>query len=148
MLERFKQVFGDFIPHNRALGLRVVGYAEGTAIIELPYHEQLVGNPETGVLHGGAITTLMDATCGASVFIKRRRPGRVATLDLRIDYLRPATPGQKVIAKAECYKVTRSVAFTRGIAHHGDEADPIAHATGAFMLFDEHFGPAEHRSES
>ncbi|MCA9643647.1 MAG: PaaI family thioesterase [Polyangiaceae bacterium] len=140
-LERFRQVFDQWIPHNKALQLEFMGHAPGIAMIRLPYAKHLVGNPESGVLHGGAITSLMDATCGASVFIKRRKPGRIATLDLRIDYLKPATPELDVIARAECYKVTRSVAFVRGIAHHGNEDDPIAHAAGAFMLFDEHFGP-------
>jgi uncharacterized protein (TIGR00369 family) len=140
-LIRFQQVFGQWIPHNRALQLELIGHEPGVAIIRLPYALQLVGNPETGVLHGGAITSLMDATCGASVFIKRRKAGRIATLDLRIDYLKPASPPLDVIARAECYKVTRSIAFVNCVAHHGDLRDPIAHAAGTFMLFDDDFGP-------
>jgi acyl-coenzyme A thioesterase PaaI-like protein len=61
-------------------------------------------------------------------------PKPFATLDLRIDYVRPAMPGQAVIAEAECYRVTHSVAFTRAFAHHGDAKDPIAAAAGTFML--------------
>ena len=59
---------------------------------------------------------------------------KFATLDLRIDYAKPAASGQPVIAEAECYRITRSVAFTRAIAHQGDLKDPIAAAAGTFML--------------
>jgi uncharacterized protein (TIGR00369 family) len=93
-----------------------------------------VGNPATGVLHGGAITSLMDACCGAAVFMKLARPTPIATLDLRIDYLQPATPGLDVLARCECFRVSRNVAFVRGIAHHDDPGEPIAAAAGAFML--------------
>jgi acyl-coenzyme A thioesterase PaaI-like protein len=58
----------------------------------------------------------------------------IVTIDLRLDYLRPAIKGETVIARCECYKLTRSIGFVRGIAHGGDEARPIAHATGTFML--------------
>ena len=58
----------------------------------------------------------------------------LVTIDLRLDYLRPALKGETVIARCECYKLTRQIAFVRGVAHGGDEQRPIAHATGTFML--------------
>lgn len=133
-LERLNQIFVQFVPHNRALGLCFVDQGTASALLALPYDEKLVGNPETGVLHGGAISSLMDAACGASVFMTLAVPASVATLDLRIDYLQPATPGRDVFCKAECFKVTRHVAFVRALAFH-DESDPIASAAGSFMIF-------------
>ena len=127
------QSFRQMVPHNAALDLRVIDCAPGVVVMELPWAEHLVGNPDTGVLHGGAITALLDACSGASVFLKMRAPIPIATLDLRIDYLKPATPRRPVIARAECYKLGRSVAFTRALAYL-DEADPIASAAGTFML--------------
>jgi uncharacterized protein (TIGR00369 family) len=124
----------DAVPHNRALGIEAVEFAPGIAAARLPWRDDLVGNPDTGVLHGGAITALIDACCGASVFQKLRRPQPIATLDLRIDYLKPAVPRLDVIARAECYRVTRNVAFVRGIAYQDHEDRPIASAAGAFML--------------
>jgi acyl-coenzyme A thioesterase PaaI-like protein len=56
-----------------------------------------------------------------------------ATLDLRVDYLRPASPGKTVIGRGECYRLTRSIAFVRGQAHDGDPDDPLAHVAGTFM---------------
>lgn len=133
-LELLDQGFTEAIPHNRALGLRFVDFAEGEAKLCLPYSEQLIGNPETGALHGGAITSLLDAACGAAVFLKLGRPTPIATLDLRIDYLKMGSAGRDVVCKCECYKVTRTVAFVRGIAYHDDENDPIAAVTGSFMI--------------
>jgi acyl-coenzyme A thioesterase PaaI-like protein len=81
--------------------------------------------------------SLIDATCGPAVFLKLKRQVRIATLDLRIDFLRAARPGQDVTARAECYKVTRSVAFVRALAHDGDAADSVASAQGTFIIMEE-----------
>jgi uncharacterized protein (TIGR00369 family) len=126
--------FMNGIPHNVALGIELLDISDGQATMALPYNERIVGNPASGVIHGGAITSLMDACCGASVFMKLAAPRMIATLDLRIDYLKPAAPGQRVVALATCYKTTRQVAFVRCLAHHDDPGDPIAHAAGTFML--------------
>jgi uncharacterized protein (TIGR00369 family) len=140
MLARLNQGMVAAVPFNAALGLRVVDYDREGIIALLPYRDELVGNPETGVLHGGMITSLVDATCGLAVFLKLQRLTRIATIDLRIDYLRPATPPLDVQCHSVCYKVTRQVAFVRAQAYHQDPADPIAAAAGTFMIFDE--GPS------
>jgi uncharacterized protein (TIGR00369 family) len=126
--------FAGAVPHNHALGMKVISIARAEILVELPYDAKLVGNPDTGTLHGGAITALLDGASGAAVFAALAAFIPIATLDLRIDYLRPAEPGQAVIAKATCYKVTRNVAFTRAVAYHDDIDDPIAHAVGTFMI--------------
>jgi uncharacterized protein (TIGR00369 family) len=135
----------QYVPHNKALGIRFVGLDPVSVTLGLPYDEKLVGNPLTGVLHGGAITALLDATCGAAVFVKVGRPMPVATLDLRIDYLRPATPRREIVARAECFRVTESVAFVRARAYHeGPEDELVAVANGTFTLFRGNAGgPAE-----
>ena len=126
--------FAEAVPHNRALGIEIVELGDGFSRYRLPYDERFVGNPETGVLHGGPITALLDACCGSAVFNSLPTPQPIATLDLRIDYLGRAEPGRDVNARAECYKTTRNVAFVRAIAFHDDEAHPIASAAGTFMV--------------
>ncbi len=132
LLRELSRSFMEAVPHNVALGIEMVELEDGSAKMRLPYQETLIGNPETGVIHGGAISSLMDACCGAAVFMKLDEPSPIATLDLRIDYLKPATPPRAVTAHATCYKCSRYVAFVRCVAYHEDPDDPIASAAGAF----------------
>lgn len=132
-LIRVVRAFGD-IPHCRLLGLRLDELRRGSGMMSLDYQEMMIGNPRTRVVHSGVITTLLDTLCGLVVMSSVPEGTPLATLDLRIDYLRPATPDETIRAHAECYKVTASVAFVRGVAFHTSRDDAIAHATGTFML--------------
>ncbi|MBK1635810.1 PaaI family thioesterase [Rhodovulum adriaticum] len=126
--------FIQAIPHSRALNMRVELLGAGMAEISMPYDERLIGDPKSGVISGGAVSALMDTCGGAAVMSHPAAPASTATLDLRIDYMRAATPGQRITARAECYHVTRSVAFVRATAMDEDHENPVATATGAFTL--------------
>lgn len=134
LIDHVRSIVGEISPHMRELGIEIVMMAPGRLTLKLPYRPEFVGHPETGVLHGGAVTVLLDSCSGLAVATALRELVPVATLDLRIDYLRPAEPGKAVLAQAHCYKVTRAVAFTRGFAYQQDESDPIAHCAGSFIL--------------
>lgn len=122
------------VGHGQALGLKFRG-VDGDAIeLELPWREELVGMPESGILASGAIISLMDTCSGASVWMAMGRFQPIVTIDLRLDYYRPALKGETVIARCHCDKLTRQIGFVSGIAHTGDPERPVARATGSFML--------------
>ena len=120
-------------PQARALGLELVSLAP-ELVLKVPYKTELVGDPDSGVIAGGVVTTLLDFACGWATALALKEPTSIATLDLRIDYMRPARPGLDLHATAYCYKLTRSVAFLRGVAYDEDPSDPVAAAQAAFML--------------
>ncbi|MCH8953532.1 MAG: PaaI family thioesterase [Proteobacteria bacterium] len=122
------------IPFSREIGMRLHQAGDGVAVVSVPYDERLIGDPETGVLHGGVVTALLDTACGWAVMAAPAKLKSTATLDLRIDYMRPATAGEAVFARAECYRLTRSIGFARAVAYTSDPSDPVATAQGAFIL--------------
>jgi uncharacterized protein (TIGR00369 family) len=134
LVEQLNVAFGEWVPHNRALGLTVLEVEGLTLTVGLPWNDQLIGDPETGVIHGGAITTLLDTCCGGSVYLRLKDPQPVATLDLRVDFLGRAPTKRDLKASAECHHVTSSVAFVRGWAWCDDPTKPFAIATATFAL--------------
>jgi uncharacterized protein (TIGR00369 family) len=115
-------------------GLRLDRLAPGEAWSSLPYRPVFVGDTETGVLHGGVVTAMLDESCGMAVQLALDGTRAIATLDLRIDYQKPATPGIDIKAHSFCYRVTRSIAFVRSTAYQESEDDPVATATACFVI--------------
>ncbi len=124
------------VPWAAELGMEVTRIEKARAWATLSWDEKLVGDPDTGVLHGGVITSLLDNLCGVAIAAGLKQFRSMATLDLRIDYMRPAEQGRDVIGEAECYHYTRNVAFTRAWAYHESRDRVIATAAGAFALND------------
>ena len=122
-------------PHTHALGFRFEGVEpDGAVMLRVPYRPELVGDPETGVLAGGLVTALLDHVGGRSVWVALGAYQPIATLDLRVDYMRAAEPGLDLLARARCFRLTRSTAFIRAWAYDRTADDPVAAAQGAYML--------------
>ena len=122
--------------HGGALGIDYRAHGSDWTELVLPYSEQLVGMAESGILASGPIISLMDMATSLAIWVKLGRFRHQATLDMRVDYLRPAVPGRAIIGRGECYGVTRSIGFVRGSAHDGDPADPVAHVSATFIFMD------------
>lgn len=120
--------------HGSALGIVYHDHGDDWVELALPYAPHLIGDESSGVIASGPVITLLDQATSASVWMARGAFLPHATLDLRIDYLRAATPGRTVVGRGECYRLTRSIAFVRGTAHDGDASDPLAHVAGTFMV--------------
>lgn len=128
------QEFVAHVPHCAAIGMRCTGVGPSTAGMMVPYRDDLVGDPGRGVVFGGVVTTLLDQAGGAATLCSLEEIAPIATIDLRIDYLRPAEPGRDLHGWAECFKRSRSVAFVRGKAWDASEHDPFAHFIATYML--------------
>ena len=122
-------------PHHQATGITVVSVDVELARMRVPYNKRFVGDPDKGALHGGLVTTMMDATGGLAVLAQVPAGTSIATLDLRLDYLRTAAPGLDLIGEVECFKVTTNIAFTRGTTYEENNAqDPIANFIATYMI--------------
>ena len=120
--------------HTHALGFVYEGLEGERVRIRAPWREDLVGDPDTQVLAGGLVTTLLDHVGGLAVWVALDRFEPIATLDLRVDYMRAARPRGDLIAEARCYRLTHSVAFVRAWAFEDHPDDPVAAAQAAYML--------------
>ena len=124
----------ESLPHNAKLGIRMVEVAPGRCTTYVEFRPELVGDPSRGVLHGGVVTTLIDATAGAAVYASIPRDRSLATLDMRIDYLKPAKPDRRLYATAELYRLTRRIAFVRASAYQDYRANQVANCAASFMV--------------
>ncbi len=118
----------------RALDLGLNSAGDGRAEMVAPWREDLVGDPDTQVIASGVVTTLLDHCCGAAVMSCITELASTATLDLRIDYMRPAAPKAGIVAAAHCYKLTRKVAFVRAECWDVNRDDLVATAQAVFFV--------------
>ena len=132
--QRFVQRFLDTVPHSSALGIGYRGHGADHAELVMPFAEQQLADPDYGIIASGAIFALMDSAAGFAVHMTLGEFLPIATIDLRVDYLRGPTPGATVVGRATCYRMTRQIAFVRGIAHDGDAERPIANMAGTFIV--------------
>jgi uncharacterized protein (TIGR00369 family) len=123
------------VPHAAALGFEMVELKPGRGSLRVGWREDLVGDPDTGVIASGVVTALLDHVCGLAIS-SSEEVGLLgtATLDLRIDYMRPAAKGAGITAEAHAYKLTRSIGFVRAEAWDVDRSDLVATAQAAFIL--------------
>jgi len=126
--------FGRLTPYNAALGMELAAAPAGAWSLKLSYREDFIGDPDSGVVHGGVISALLDVACAFAVFSRLKALRMMATLDLRIDYLRPAAPGKAVFAGASCHKITSELAFVRGVVHHDAPDDVIATGVAIYIF--------------
>ena len=119
--------------HGGHLGMEYASHSPEWVELALDWREDLVGDPESGVLASSAIISLMDNATSLSIWNRLGEFRPQVTMDLRLDYLRPSPKGAKVFGRGMCYHLTHSMAFVRGIAHNGDIDEPLAYATGTFI---------------
>jgi len=134
IIDTLNQKFVQRTPHMREIGARITAVDTGRGSMTLPARPEWVGDLQRAQLHPGALTVLADSTCGLAVGTALTERAPYATLDLRMDYLRPAGPEHDVHCDAHCFRLTRNVAFVRAEVYQSDREQPIAVAQASFML--------------
>lgn len=132
-LHAIAEHFLNAIPHCRECGLHAERIAAGDVQVGLPYRDAWIGDIERGVLHTGIVTLLVDSTCSLAVLTALAQPEGIATLDLRMDYLRPSVKNEDLHCRAECYRLTTHIAFVRAEVWQTDPDQPVAVSQASFM---------------
>ena len=144
-LSGIKKIVNEKIPFHKVLGLKVESISYERVKVLFQMRDELMGHYKRGMVHGGVISSVIDVTGGLSAFMgvqeklqdetveaKLERFGRVSTIDLRVDFLRPGI-GKWFVATAYTLRTGNKVAVTR-IELHNDQDDLIAVGTGSYVV--------------
>ena len=105
---------------------------DGHAEMSMPFSEQL--SDRRGSLHRGVLVTLLDTTCGLSIFSSLGSLKPIATIDLRVDFMRSIPPAAGLKAGVDCIGKTDTVAFISGRAFAEDSGELLAMVAGSFAI--------------
>ncbi len=132
--EVLRQVVEELIPFNKFLGVKVVSIAEGFVRLEIPFRPEFVGDALRPALHGGVISTLADTAGGIAIWTGIDPRGRVSTIDLRVDYLRPGR-AETLVAEATTVRAGSRVGVADIRLFHPDAStDTIATGKGVYNI--------------
>lgn len=146
LLGRVRRFIGS-LNHCVYLGIEPVSARPNELVVKLPYSDKIIGDPDTRIIHGGAITALMDTTSGTGILCALDNFELCPTLDLRVDYMRPAQPDQPVFARARTYRTTQNIIFTRCEAYQEDDSiKVVAHCVATFMRIGAEATPEPYRN--
>lgn len=119
--------------HDRFLGIVLLSEETGVAEYGLDWRDDLMAQQFSQVPASAPILSLMEGACSRAVSSALSDSEPSVILSLRVDHLRPARPGRRLVGRAECVRITSRIAFARGIAHDGDENDPVANINASFF---------------
>jgi uncharacterized protein (TIGR00369 family) len=88
--KEFTDLIENQIPFNNLLGVKVVSLEKGVCKLMIPYRPELHGDFRRKALHGGVISMLVDTCGGFAVWSMCQITDKIATIDMRVDYLKPA----------------------------------------------------------
>ncbi len=141
---RIREIFAQ-IPFNKVLGLELRTLDKERPQVGFRMRDELIGNYVRGTLHGGVISSVIDVTGGLTAFLgmqhnltdqeldeRFRQFGRLGTIDLRIDYLRPGR-GKEFIATGHNIRTGTRIAVSR-VEVANETGEVIAVGTGAYVI--------------
>lgn len=121
------------VPHAIECGVRIDHLSAERVEMGLPFREDWLGDPVRGLIHTALISMLVDNASGLAALAALPGPGRVATVDLRVDYLRPAVRDRELHCEARCIRLASQIAFVQASVWQDDRAQPVATSQSTFM---------------
>ncbi|MBM9606397.1 thioesterase family protein [Desulfopila inferna] len=144
-LDVLKDIYEKRMPFNRLLDIEIIRLELEEVQVRIDMRQELIGNFVREILHGGAISSVLDLTGGLIVSVKllkqlenendeeiARCMARLGTIDLRVDYLR-AGKGEYFIASGSLLRQGNRVAVTRTELHN-DKKLLIAAGTSTYQI--------------
>lgn len=133
-ISNYRNIMEKVIPFHRVLGLELIEMREGYAAIKIPFRQELVGDPRTNRIHGGVISTAMDAAGGAAcITTLSGMDDQIATIDIHIDYLQAGRP-EAIIVEGHIIRNGNSIIFTQMTARHQDDDKVLAQARAVYRV--------------
>jgi uncharacterized protein (TIGR00369 family) len=121
------------VPFNRWLGVKIEMLAEGSARLAIPYRPELIGDSRRPALHGGVISMLVDTCGGAAIFTALPAGAKISTVDMRVDYLRPARP-VTLIAEARVVRIGNRVGVANVVVYQERVDEPVAEGKTVYNI--------------
>lgn len=130
-----RHVIEDYIPFNKFLGVRASSLSRGRVEIEIPFRDELVGDPMKPALHGGVMSMLADVAGGMAIWsMLDDMNHRLSTIDLRVDYLRPGRL-EALVAEGTIVRVGRSVGVADvRLFQRSAPGDAVATGKGVYAI--------------
>ncbi|MFA5321472.1 MAG: thioesterase family protein [Smithella sp.] len=145
LIEHLKTVYEEQMPFNKYLGIKIDSLAIDGVVVRIDMRDELIGNFEKNILHGGVISTILDFTGSviaqihvlnemkdASLEKLVKRLTGMGTIDMRIDYMRPGR-GTYFLATGHILRLGHKVAVTR-TEFVNDEGVLIAVGTSTYLV--------------
>ena len=124
--------FGTSHPLFNAFGVKVEEIGKGRAVMSLACRPALCNRVEG--IHRGVVVTLLDTNCGLAIFSRLGDMRPIATVDLRVDFIKEVPSGEGIFSEVECYAVQDDIAYVRGRACAFSDNTLLASVSGSFAV--------------
>lgn len=134
-LQRLGDGFNEVIPHNVDIGVKTESISKGDVVVHLPFREHWLADPQHGLIHTGLVISIADSASGLAVFSTIGGGERIATLDLRLDYLRAALAPHDLFCRAHVVRETSRIVFVTAHVFQRIDGEElrVAIGQGSFM---------------
>lgn len=132
-LRALVEVTEEWIAFNKFLGMKVEEIREGYARIRVPFRAELIGDPVRPAIHGGVLSALIDACGGVACFTMVDPSDRLSTVDMRVDYLRPAA-AVDLVCVSEVVRMGNRVGAVKSVVRGVDKPDEFAAGMAVYNI--------------